>query len=159
MALCREKIAEYIAAGATYDEIAEILDVPKPLILRECMLMSREIVEEAGGIADHWRGIALERYEMMLEKIEEGIDAGVRPDISLALKIVGEERALLGIDQPRVQETKVTGTLAVGVRDLDRYAPEALARVEAVLAKVLESGGEEIEEAEILALIEAGAPR
>lgn len=30
----REQIAEYLRAGAEYDEIAQLLDVPKPLVLR-----------------------------------------------------------------------------------------------------------------------------
>lgn len=152
-----EQVAELLRAGATFEEVSEILDLPRPSVLREAMLLGVTLDAKESVVRRRW--VQLERYEDMLRTIQLDVEAGARPDMNLALKIMAEERALMTLDLPKITETKITGSVAVGVTDLDRHSPEALARAERVLAMVLESGAEEVQDAEILALIESGSAR
>lgn len=166
----RANIQTYLKLHASFDEIAEILSIPRSLVMREAMLFERQSEETAWDLCERYRLIHLHRYEDLLAiawaglyvEDDEGNRVADRSALRDILAIMAAQRELMGADSPKRFEHKHDVDARVDVmtrvRELEKNSLDHLTMAENILAKIIESG-EDVTEAEIIGLLESGESR
>lgn len=88
-------------AGATYQQIADALGVSVPTAAKWVKQSIQAMVKEP---AEELRILQLERLNTMLMVIWGEVRNGHLPAIDRALRIMGDQRALMGLDQVQVEK-------------------------------------------------------
>lgn len=167
----QQAIATYIKdhPGYTHEAIAEALKIPRALVTREAGLLGgrteaslRDLIaqkrEEVNGIYSEMLEISRPSIKAMRVDPETGeeyekIDWTA---YKCTLETLRDIRTLNGLDMPKVTQVEAQVSVSGEIAHLDRHAPDVLLKAEQVIARILESGVEEVQDAEIAGLLDVG---